>query len=52
MTEAKAPAVVVDTTEFQPDLLLSKGAGIKPCQAGVASPEPPAVRDRTCSIPR
>ena len=29
MTEAKAPAVVVDTTEFQPDLLLSKAHGCK-----------------------
>ena len=29
MTEAKAPAVVVDTTEFQPDLLLSKSSWLQ-----------------------
>lgn len=29
MTEAKAPAVVVDTTEFQPDLLLSRSSWLQ-----------------------
>ena len=29
MTETKAPAVVVDTTEFQPDLLLSRSSWLQ-----------------------